>query len=304
MLRTGNNGDMSLDLADTARFLAAHARLLDRRRFDLVTGRGSADGALAALAGYRNLDGGFGWGLEPDLRSPESQPGGALHALEVLDEIGPRTSALAVPLCDWLASVTLPDGGLPFALTVTEPAGSAPFWVQADPTEPSLHITAAVAAMAHRVARHDTAVAAHPWLATATEFCLRRIGALERPASALELRYSLLFLDAASETHPEATAPLHRMAGFIPADGTLPVEGGAEGEALHALDFSPHPGRPLRALVPAEAIRADLRRVAGLRQPDGGWIVDFATRTPASALEWRGYATVGAVKLLLDHRDG
>jgi hypothetical protein len=295
---------MSLDLADAARFLAAHARLLDRRRFDLITGRGPADGALAALAGYRNPDGGFGWGLEPDLRSPESQPGGALHALEVLDEIGPRTSQLAVPLCDWLASATLPDGGLPFALPVTEPAGSAPFWVQADPTESSLHITAAVTAVAHRVARHDTAVAGHPWLATATEFCLRRIGGLDQPASTLELRYALWFLDAAYDAYPEARTQLHRMAGFVPADGTLPVEGGKEGEALHALDFSPHPGRPLREVISAEAIRADLDRAAGLRQPDGGWIVDFASQTPASALEWRGYATVGAVKLLLDHRDG
>lgn len=293
---------MSLDLAGTARFLAAHARLLDRRRFDLVTGRGPADGALAALTGYRNSDGGFGWGLEPDLRSPESQPGGALHALEVLDEVGPRTSALAVPLCDWLASVTLPDGGLPFALPVTEPAGSAPFWVNADPTASSLHITAAVTAMAHRVARHDASVARHPWLGAATDYCLRRIEELDRPSSTLELRYALWFLDAAYDARPEAKAQLHRLGGFVPTSGTLPVEGGIDGEALRALDFSPFPDRPLREMISAEAVRADLDRVTGLRQPDGGWIVDFASQTPASALEWRGYATVGAVKLLLAHR--
>ncbi|WP_245645597.1 hypothetical protein [Pseudonocardia acaciae] len=283
--------------------MTTHARLLDRRRFDLVTGRGSADGALWALAGYRNADGGFGWALEPDLRSPESQPGGALHAFEVLEEAGPRTSELAGPLCDWLASVTLPDGGLPFALPVTEPAGSAPWWVGADPGESSLHITAAVAAVAHQVARHDPVVAGHPWLATATEFCLRRIGERQRPESTLELRYALSFLDAVHDTHPEAKAELHRMAAFVPADGTLAVEGGVEGEALHALDFSPLPDRPLRELITPEAVRADLERVLGQRRPDGGWVVDFATQTDAGALEWRGYATVAAVKLLLDHED-
>ena len=87
---------------------------------------------LAALEGYRNSDGGYGWGLEPDLRSPESQPAGALHALEVFAEVGPVSSARAVAVCDWLTTATLDDGGLPFALPVTDPAGCAPFWANAD----------------------------------------------------------------------------------------------------------------------------------------------------------------------------
>lgn len=43
------------------------------------------DGALAALSAYRNPDGGYGWGLEADLRARESQPGAALHAFEVFE---------------------------------------------------------------------------------------------------------------------------------------------------------------------------------------------------------------------------
>jgi hypothetical protein len=34
----------------------------------------------------RNPDGGYGWGLEPDLRSVTSQPVGAMHAMEVFAE--------------------------------------------------------------------------------------------------------------------------------------------------------------------------------------------------------------------------
>ena len=96
---------MEIDLAKTSTFMTTHARLVDRRRFDLITGRGDSDGLHSALAGYRNPDGGFGWGLEPDLRSPESQPAGALHAFEVFEEIGPETSKTAERLCDWRASV-------------------------------------------------------------------------------------------------------------------------------------------------------------------------------------------------------
>ena len=77
---------MTVDLSAAAGFTATHARLLDRRRFDLLIGEGdgraAADAVLAAVEAYRNPDGGYGWGLEPDLRSRTSQPGRALHALE------------------------------------------------------------------------------------------------------------------------------------------------------------------------------------------------------------------------------
>jgi hypothetical protein len=112
--------------------MATHARLLDRRRFELLVSEGNADAVLTALEAYRNPDGGYGHGLEPDLRSTTSQTGSALHAFEVFESIAPITSPRAVELCDWLSSVSLPDGGIPFALPIPDPAGCAPFWVGAD----------------------------------------------------------------------------------------------------------------------------------------------------------------------------
>src|SRR5215212_1317413 len=106
---------MSVDLAAGADFLAGSARLLDRRRFDVLFAGGAVDPLFAAVDGYRNPDGGYGWGLEPDLRSRSSQPGGALHAFEAFADAAPSTTPRAAELCDWLAGVALPDGGLPFA---------------------------------------------------------------------------------------------------------------------------------------------------------------------------------------------
>ena len=201
---------MTPDLTAATAFMATHARLLDRRRFELFCGRGEPTEVLAALEGYRNSDGGYGWGLEPDLRSPESQPAGALHALEVFAEVGSVSSARAVAVCDWLTTATLDDGGLPFALPVTDPAGCAPFWANADATSSSLHITSAVCSMAHRVAQQDPAVAAHPWLATATQFCLDAIDRISEPPHAIELMYILHFLDAVVDTRPEVDELLRR----------------------------------------------------------------------------------------------
>jgi hypothetical protein len=287
-----------VDLDAASRFMATHARLLDRRRFDVVIHDASPDGALGALSGYRNPDGGYGWGLEADLRDTRSQPGAALHAFEVFEDVIPVTSPRAVELCDWLASVSLPDGGLPFALPVNDDAGCAPFWAQADPTVSSLQITAVVTAIAHRVAAHDAAVAGHPWLTRATGYCLAAVEAMGEDPHALELTFAVQFLDAVHDAYAEAADLLARLGEHIPASGLVHVGGGLEDEFMRPLDFAPFPDRPARRLFAPEVIAAELERLLDQQQDDGGWPVDFANYSPAAALEWRGHMTMRAVSIL------
>jgi hypothetical protein len=78
----------------------------------------------------------------------------------------------------------------------------------------------------------------------------------------------------------------------------MPVVGGIEGQRLYPTDFAPEPHRPLRRLFTDDLVAADLDRLAGLQQPDGGWVVDFDSFSPAATLDWRGYATVRAVTVL------
>lgn len=289
---------MTIDLAAATDFMATHARVLDRRRFELLNGQTDPSGALAALDGYRNPDGGYGWGLEADLRTPESQPGAAFHAFEVFEDIAPATARQAAALCDWLDSVTLPDGGLPMALPLGMTAGSGPWWQAADASESSLQITAVTAAAAQRVAGHDPAVAAHPWLERATRYCLNAIEAIEQAPFAYVLAFSVNFLDAVYESRPEAPALLRRLGTYVPADGRIRVRGGTEDEVLRPLDVAPYPDRPARDLFAAEVISADLDRLAALQQDDGGWIVDYLKISPAGSLDWRGHVTVRAIDIL------
>ncbi len=294
---------MSIDLDRAATFMTTHARVLDRRRFESITGRDSfaPEAIVRALEAYRNADGGYGWGLEPDLRAPESQPAGALHAFEALADAGPTTSPHVDSLLEWLDSASLPDGGLPFALPMAEAAGCAPFWATADPSASSLQITAAVAAQAHRVARYDERVRMHPWLEAATAYCFAAIETMKEAPAAYVLSFALQLLDAAVDTRPEADALLERLARFVPADGAISVAGGVDGETLHCLDFSPTPGRPVRRLLSPDAVDRDLDRLELGQADDGGWSVDFASFSPAATLEWRGRATVEAVSLLRAH---
>lgn len=291
---------MEIDLAAVRAFMCTHARLLDRRRFDVMFDHASAASLLDALDAYRNPDGGYGWGLEPDLRSATSQPGGALHAFEAMADAAPATTPQAVKLCDWLMSVTLPDGGLPFALPFSDTAGSAPFWVNADPGTSSLQITAVVTAEARRAAAHDQSVANHPWLRTATEYCLSVVRTLTTAPPPMELAMVVRLLDAIPESGT-ADAHLDRLRQYVPRDGLLHVDGGAEEEYMRPLDFSPRPDRPARQLIDPKAVQDDLRRLAREQRPDGGWNVDFDTYSAASALEWRGNLTVGVLTLLREN---
>ena len=291
---------MSVDLAAATAFVATHGRVLDRRRLHHALGHDDANGVLAALDAYRNPDGGYGWALESDLRSTESQPAAAMHAFEIFAELAPVTTHRARELCDWLTANSRAGGGLPFALPYDETAGCAPWWKDPDTTTPSLHITTAVATHAHRTARHDPAVAPHPWLIDTTRWCFERIAALDEPNSH-ELLFSVKFLDAASDQHPDALDLIDRLAPHLPSGGIVPVDGGIAGEVFHPLDFAPEPDRPVRRLFDDDVIAADLDRLAGEQLDDGGWTVNFNSASPAGSLEWRAYATIDAVTVLRTH---
>jgi hypothetical protein len=289
---------MDVDVQAAVTFVSGSARVLDRRRLDLLLGTGTPEAVLAALDGYANDDGGFGWGLEPDQRCPESQPSGAMHALEALVEAAAVDSPRVPPLLAWLQRQTLLDGGLPFALPMRDPTGSAPFWTVADPTASALQTTSQVAAQAHRLARTRRDVADSPWLRTATDYCLAAIERMDDAPPAHELLFAVRFADALHGAVPEAGDLLDRLGRYLPADGTVPVAGGSAGETLRPLNFSPEPDDASRRLFAPGVIDADLARLTAEQQPDGGWRVDFASYSPMAGVEWRGYATVEAVGVL------
>lgn len=297
------------DIAAADAFLATHARVLERHRLALLLDRpGAAAAVLAATAAYRNADGGFGWGLEPDLRAPGSQPAGAFSGFELLAELTAHADAvadaaaladaraLAAGLADWADAIALDGGALPFSLVGAAGApGTAPWWAAGDPAEPSLHITAGIVRLAHR----SGLVGDHPWVEAATVWCLEQVAAADGPppGGGYTLAFVLGLLDALAPERPAAHAELERMAALLPADGALRVSPGDE-ERLRPLRISPEPDRPLRALMPADAIAADLDALAAEQRADGGWTVDFPSSSPAATVEWRGVATIEALTLL------
>src|SRR5437660_468869 len=87
-----------------SRFLAASGRVLDRRRLERLFLGGEAGPVRDAVAAYRNPDGGFGHGLEPDGRTPASQPFAGEIALRTLDEVDGWDGGLVRGAVDWVAA--------------------------------------------------------------------------------------------------------------------------------------------------------------------------------------------------------
>jgi hypothetical protein len=277
------------DLDAAAQFVAGHARLIERRRFARLFGDGSPELVLRALDAYRNADGGIGL-VEPDVRTPASQPSCVLYALEILQEAGIADRSLATGALDWLQTVTQPDGGVPFVLASAKGWPHAPWFAPQDAPGSSLLITAGLAAAAHRLGIE------HPWLDGATAYCWQH-AADARTADPYTVRFVADFLDAVPDP-ARASAGLDALAARIPADGLLRVEAGAEGELLRPLEVVAWPGHAARRLYADDVIERELDRLAAEQQDDGGWNFTWLAWNPAAALEWRGIVTVLALRTL------
>ncbi|WP_433824406.1 hypothetical protein ACQP2E_19855 [Actinoplanes sp. CA-015351] len=276
-------------------FLQVNGRLLDRVRFDFHFRGGSAGRVIDALRPYQNADGGFGHALEPDLRGPESQPVPVEVALQVMDGLGALDGGLLGGgllggSLKYLASITRPDGGVPWVLPTTSPHG--PWWVPAGGLPGSLNPTASIAGL---LLKHGVS---HPWVTSATEFCWAALDDLTTP-DAFDVLCILRFLENVPDRQ-RASAAWSPLSRFVTSIAELDPH--AEGYVHGPLDFAPLPGSLARSMFPADVISQHLDALAANQKEDGGWDFAFPAWTPITRFEWRGWVTVEA--LLTLHTNG
>ncbi len=88
-------------LKNVEKYLYLEARLLERRMFELVFGNGTTEDFLLALRAYMNVDGGFGNGIEPDLRTPVSNAISAETALCLIDIADVHDGTIVREVAHW-----------------------------------------------------------------------------------------------------------------------------------------------------------------------------------------------------------
>jgi hypothetical protein len=290
------------DFEAAAAFMAAHARVVDRRLFQrMFSGGAAGSGGSAgstwavrdAVAAYRNSDGGFGFALEPDCRAAASQPAAvemALRLMDLADEWDPR---LVTDAIDWLVTVAPAEGGAAFVEASVSEGPHAPWWVPEEGHPASLIQTGQIAGVLH--ARGF----APPWLDRATELMWSRIDALTAP-SGYEMFGVLAFLQHVPD-RPRATAAFARVGPLLLSGGLIaldPAEPSADGEVRSPLEFAPLPSSLARGLFSEATIEAHLDHLAGGQRGDGGWMFNFPSWSPAAEADWRGFLTVDALRTL------
>jgi hypothetical protein len=281
---------MPIDVDSAERFVLANARLLDRHRLAVLLHGAPVAPVLAALRAYRNDDGGFGHALEPDVRSPHSEPASVLHALDVLAGVNALDDPMVAGATAWIAGVAGPDGGVPFVMPTAADYPHAPWMV---PSDGGSQLTYALAGLLWQAGWQE------PWLEQATEWCWNRIeGAAELDPYAV--KFALVFLDYVPDEDRARTA-IETLRPYLGDDGSVPVHAGTSDEKLSALTLSPHPGSRSRALFTGEQIEADLEELERGQVEDGGWTVDWLQWSPGQSVEWRGAMTLWALTTLRAH---
>jgi hypothetical protein len=274
-------------------FLQREGRLLERRLFATVFDGAPPAGIVDALRGFRNPDGGFGHGLEPDKRCPDSLPIDVEGALEALLVAGPAAVEEATPMvlaaCDWLGRVAAPDGAVALSFPVMEAYPRAEHWSDWTYT-PGLNPTAGLAGRLHRMG------VGHPWLDRATGWCWSRLE-IGFDEDAHALREVAAFL-AHVPDRPRAEAVSASVGEWLAKAAWYRADPDDPSYGVTPLDLAPEPDGPWSHLFDAGQIEGHLDRLARDQQPDGGWAITWEPPGTASTLEWRGIRTLWALRVL------
>lgn len=261
-------------------FVHREGRLLERRILEAAVEGRPPEPVGHVVRGYQNLDGGFGHGLEPDKRVPDSQPLDVEVAWQSLDWVGLAPGELIEPACDYLATI---GSGVSCVTRSVRDHPHAPHWSDAS-HEPSLNPTASLAGYLWKWSID------HPWRAAATDYCWSalRDGPPDDAHSAVCV---LRFLEHVPD-RDRAAGVIDALRPELPTLNWLHYHAGADGYGVSPLHLVPDPRSPWNDLFPTDVLEGHLELLEKTQADDGGWELTWPTIGPAATSEWRGRRTL------------
>lgn len=255
-------------------YLFRHGRPLDQARFAFRFEHGPAGAVLDELARYQNPDGGFGHGLEPDLRTPASSAVATSFAFALLREVGASAAdPVARRAIEYLVKAFDSERSVwTIVPPEVEDAPHAPWWTYADidrtfnssrinPTADLLGVLCDYAPLVPA-----------SLLADLTSTVLERLAAA--PPEAIDFRCVVTL--AAARHLPE---PVHERVRRVLVEGaSRVVDLNPDAWAtyvLQPLDVAPSPQSPLAGVIDRGAIDANLDYWIDRQQPDGSWALSW-----------------------------
>lgn len=280
-------------------FILTNARMIERRLFGFHFENDGPEGVFHAVYAYRNADGGFGHGMEPDTASPESQPLFSVMALETLDEIGYLDAKLIQQdFMPYFESITTEKGGIPwmFRPTSTYPCEdhfkTVKEWAALSTTAPLLGI----------LEKYNMDI---PWMKQAEEFVWEEFERIKEkhvfcylcvPRWLTFLRYT--------KSQDKAQKTMNNLKKWILTDGVICEDKSDDGWGLygkpHSLNYAPSPKGILHPIFSKDRINADLTALINRQKSDGRWDTWYGI-SEGTKLEWAGMQTLWVLKTLKNY---
>lgn len=246
---------------------------------------GPADAVLAALAAYQNEDGGFGRGLEVDIKAPVSNPFAARLAMHILLDLRQRPGgAILDGLSEWLRREQHDDGDWHFTREVYD--APLPPWF-AGWTFPSLNPACCVVGLATRLGIST------PEMRERAALLFSRLATLDE-ARAGEFYNVLPYVEyvPTAELDDRDTwldAIAHNILGTAASGGYA--------DSSHFFEHALGGGTALAGRLPPEVFARFADDLMAEQEADGGWPTPY---DPA----WRPWITASSLSTLAKLRDG
>lgn len=280
-------------------FILTNARMIERRLFEFHFSSGNMNGVFHAVYAYRNPDGGFGHGMEPDTASPESQPLFSIMALETLDEVGYLTKAIILEdFMPYFESVTTEKGGIPWML---RPKSDYPCaghfktvkeWAALSTTAPLLGV----------LEKYEIDI---PWMKKAEQFVwdeFERIQDKHAFCSLCVPRWLTFLQYTKSQNKAEKT--INDLKNWISNNGIICEDKSDDGWGLygkpHSLNYATSSESILYSLFTKETIESDIKELINRQKDDGRWDTWYGI-SEGTKLEWAGIQTLWVLKTLKNY---
>jgi len=273
--------------------------MIERRLFEFYFENGNKEGVFHAVYAYRNSDGGFGHGMEPDTASPESQPLFSVMALETLDEVSFLSAELIrKDFIPYFESITTEEGGIPWML---KPKRKYPYsdhfntvkeWAALSTTTPLLGI----------LEKYKIDVA---WMKKAEQFVWDEIHWIKEKHIFYYLCVPrrLGFLQN-TKNRDKATRAIKDLKNWILTDGVIYKDKSDDGWGLygkpHSLNYAPSSKSILYSLFTKETIKSNIKELINRQKNDGRWDTWYGI-SEGTKLEWAGIQTLGTLKILKNY---
>jgi hypothetical protein len=280
-------------------FILTNARMIERRLFHFYFENGNREGVFHAVYAYRNSDGGFGHGMEPDTASPESQPLFSIMALETVDEVGYLTEKLILnDFMPYFESITTQKGGIPWMF---RPKSNYPCEEHFKTVEESAALST-TAPLLGILNKYNIDI---PWNQKAEQFVWSEFERIKKKHAFCHLCVPrwLTFLTYTT-SQDKAEKQLNNLKNWILEDGIICKDKSDDGWGLygkpHSLNYATSADSILYSIFDEKTIESDLNELIGRQKEDGRWDNWYGI-SEGSKLEWAGIQTLWTLKTLKNY---